>query len=40
MLYVALHETPYMVQRQWRSRTDALSFERFVPTLDFSVRLG
>ena len=40
MLDVALHKTPRIVQRQWRSGPNALSFERFVPTLDFSVRLG
>jgi hypothetical protein len=40
MLDVVLHQTPRFVQRQWRSRPDALSFERFVPTFDFSVRLG
>ena len=40
MLDVALHQTPRIVQRQWRSRPDALSLERFVPTFDFSVRLG
>ena len=40
MLDVALYQTPRIVQRQRRSRPDALSFERFVPTLDFSVRLG
>ena len=40
MLNVAPHQTPRIVQRQRRSRPDALSFKRFVPTLDFSVRLG
>ena len=40
MLDIALHQTPRIVQRQWRSRPDALFFERFVPTFDFSVRLG
>src|SRR5436190_14301778 len=39
MLDVALHQTPRIFQRQWRSRTDAFPFERFIPTLDFSVRL-
>ena len=39
VLDVALHQTPRIVQRQWRSRPDALSFERFVPAFDFSVRL-
>jgi len=37
---VAFYQAPLIVQRQWRSRPDALSFERFVPTFDFSVRLG
>jgi hypothetical protein len=40
MLDVALNQTACIVQRQRRSRPDALSFERFVPTFDFSVRLG
>ena len=40
MFDVALHQTPCIVQRQWRSRPNALSLERFVPTFDFSVRLG
>jgi hypothetical protein len=40
MLHVALHQPPRILQRQRRSRPDALSFERFVPTFDFSVRLG
>src|SRR5216683_5910314 len=39
MLYVALHQTPRFFQRQWRSRPDALSFERFVPAFNRSVRL-
>jgi len=39
MLDVALHQTPRIFQRQWRSRPDALSFERFVPAFDLSVRL-
>ena len=39
MLDVALHQTPRIVQRQWRSRPDALSLERFVPAFDLSVRL-
>ena len=39
MLDVALHQTPRIIQRQWRSWPDALSFARFVPTFDFSVRL-
>lgn len=39
MLDVALYQTPRIVQRQWRSRPDALSFERFVPAFDLSVRL-
>src|SRR5207244_1098784 len=40
ILDIALHQSSRVVQRQWRSRSDALSFERFVPTFDFSVRLG
>ena len=40
MLDIALHQTSRIVQRQWRSRPNALSFERFVSTFDFSVRLG
>jgi hypothetical protein len=28
MLDVALHQTPRIVQQQWHSRPDALSFER------------
>ena len=39
MLHVALHQTPGIVQLQRRSRLDALSFERFVPTFDFPVGL-
>jgi len=37
---VALHQSPPFVQRQWRSRPGALSFERFVLPFDFPVRLG
>ncbi len=40
MLDVALYQTPRVFQRQGRSRPDALSFERFVPAFDLSVRLG
>src|ERR1017187_4635020 len=40
VLDVALHQTPRIFQRQWRSRPDALSFERFVPPFDLAVRLG
>src|SRR5689334_13699765 len=40
MFHVALHQPPRILQRQWRSRPDALCFERFVPTFEFSVRLG
>ena len=36
MLDVALHHTPRIVQRQWRTRPDALSFERFVPSFDLA----
>src|SRR5205823_11595326 len=38
-LDVALHQTPGIVQRQRRSRPDALSLERFVPAFDLSDRL-
>src|SRR5882762_5807113 len=38
MFHVAFHQPPRILQRQRRSRPDALSFERFVPTFDFSVR--
>src|SRR5215471_17226494 len=40
ILHVALHQPARILQRQRRSRPDTLSFERFVPTFDFSVRLG
>ena len=40
MLDVALHKTPRIVQRQSRSGPNALSFERFVPTLDFPFDWG
>src|SRR5260370_732798 len=40
ILAVARYQTPPIFQRQWRSRHDAPSFEQFVPTFDFSVRLG
>src|SRR5690348_14103469 len=40
MLDVTLHQTPSIFQRQRHSLQDALSLERFVPTFDFSVRLG
>ena len=36
MLDVALHQTPCIVQGKWRSRPDALSFERFVAAFDLS----
>src|SRR5262249_27632710 len=39
MLDVALHQTPRIVQRQWRSWPDSLPFERFVPPLDLPIRL-
>src|SRR5215831_3402604 len=39
MIDVALDETPRIIQRQRRSRPNALSFERFMPTFDFAVRL-
>src|SRR5439155_25067518 len=35
---VALHQPPRIFQRQLRSRPDALSFQRFVPAFDLSVR--
>ena len=35
MFHVALHQPPRILQRQRRSRPDALSFERFVPTFDW-----
>ena len=37
MLHVALDQTPRIFQRQWRSRPDALPFERRVPAFDLSV---
>src|ERR1044072_1238114 len=40
MFHVALHQPARILQRQRRSWPDALSFERFVPTFNFSVRLG
>ena len=40
MLDVARHQSPCIFQRQWRSRPDALSFERFVPAFDFSPGTG
>src|SRR5215469_5202003 len=40
MLDVALNQMPCIFRRQWRSRPDALSFKRFVPSFDFSIRLG
>src|SRR5215813_5240340 len=40
VVHVSAYQTPRILQRQWRSRSDALSFQRFVPTFDFSVRLG
>ena len=33
-----LHQVPRIFERQRRSRPNALSFEGFVPALDFSVR--
>src|SRR5262249_27857021 len=38
-LDVTLHQSPRIIERQWRSRPDAPPFERFVPALDLSVRL-
>src|SRR5690349_10698444 len=40
MFHVALHQPTRILQRQRGSRPDALSYERFVPTFNFSVRLG
>src|SRR5690349_11094590 len=40
MFHVAVYQPPRILQRQRRSRPNALSFERFVPTFNFSVRLG
>src|ERR1700690_1283528 len=40
MVNVTRHQTPGVFHRQGRSRPDALSLERSVPTFDFSVRLG
>src|ERR1035441_7244814 len=39
ILHVTLHQTPRILERQRRSRPDALPFERFVPPLDLAVRL-
>ena len=39
MLGVALHQTQGIFQRQGRSRPDALSLERFVPSFALAVRL-
>src|SRR6516165_10281251 len=39
MFHVALHQPPRILQRQWRSRPNALPFERFVPALNLPVRL-
>jgi hypothetical protein len=39
MLDETLHQTPRIFQRQRRARPNVLSFERFVPTFDSSVRL-
>src|SRR2546423_13598345 len=38
-LDVTVHQPPRIIERQWRSRPDALFFERFVPAFDLSVRL-
>ncbi len=37
MVYLILNQTPRIFERQRRSRPDALSFERSVPTFDFAV---
>jgi hypothetical protein len=39
VFHVALDQAPRILRRQWRSGADAFSFERFVPALDFSIRL-
>src|SRR5262249_37335494 len=39
MLYVTLHQTPRIFERQRRPGPNALPFEGFVPTFDFAVRL-
>ena len=36
---IALYQTPRIFELQGRSWADALSFERFVPALDLSIRL-
>ena len=35
MLDVAVHQSPRIIERQWRSLSDVLSFERFVPASIF-----
>src|SRR5258708_3449786 len=37
-VHVNLHKTPRVIERQRRSWSDALPFERFVPALDFPIR--
>ena len=39
VIHVLLNQPPRILRRQRRSRPDALAFQRFVPALDFSVRL-
>ena len=40
MRYVNLYQAARIFKRQWSSRPDALSLERFVPAFDLPVRLG
>ena len=39
MLHITLYQAPRIFQRQRRSRPNALAFQRFVPALNFAVRL-
>src|SRR6516164_8510387 len=39
VVHVSAYQTPCIIERQWRSRPDALPSERFVPALDLPVRL-
>src|SRR5947209_17924856 len=34
VFHIALNQPPRILRREWRSRPDAFSFERFVPALD------
>ncbi len=40
MPHVISDQPPGVVQRQWRSRADALGFQRAVPTLNLAIVLG